>query len=126
MGALMTGDQPADIPRRRVLIAEDEYFVALDIAVTLKRRGVEVIGPASTVEHALTLIETASHLDAAVIDINLQGQLAFPIADVLERRGVPFIFTTGYDKSSLPEQYRTVPCCQKPVSVTTIAELLCI
>jgi two-component SAPR family response regulator len=122
----MTGAQPADIPARRVLVVEDEYFVALDIAVTLKRRGIEVIGPASTVERALTLIGAASHLDGAVIDVNLQGQLAFPIADLLAKRGVPFIFTTGYDSSSLPERYRAVPCCQKPVNVTTIAELLCI
>ncbi len=86
---------------RRVLIVEDEPLVALDMEETLRGLGCEVVGPTATLAEALRLLEEeAQRLDAAVLDVNLGGHAAFPVADALVRRGVPVLFATGY--SELP------------------------
>jgi two-component sensor histidine kinase/CheY-like chemotaxis protein len=85
----------------RVLVAEDEALIATDAAETLRSLGCEVVGPAGTVEQAMTLAETAERLDAAVLDVNLGGQPSFPPATLLAGLGVPVVFATGY--SELPE-----------------------
>jgi CheY-like chemotaxis protein len=113
-----------DLTGRCVLIVEDEYFVARDIVEEFEIRGAEIIGPASTVERALNLIETSKHLDGAVIDINLRGETSFSIADDLRKRGIPFVFTTGYDSSIIPERHWVVARCEKPVTPATIAKVL--
>jgi CheY-like chemotaxis protein len=98
---------------RRVLIAEDEYFLADDMARVLQKLGVHVVGPVSSTDKALALLREEP-LDAAVLDINLKGQMVFPVADALREQGVPFIFATGYDASIVPEAYRDVPRWEKP------------
>jgi PAS domain S-box-containing protein len=91
----------ASLAGRRVLLVEDEPLVAMDAETTLRALGCEVAGPASTLPEALRLAEAeAPRLDAAVLDVNLGGQAAFPVADLLVRRGVPVVFATGY--SELP------------------------
>lgn len=80
---------------RHVLLAEDEALVALELAETLAELGCVVAGPAATLAEALRLAEQEP-LDAAVLDVNLRGQAAFPAADMLVRRGVPVLFVTGY------------------------------
>jgi DNA-binding NtrC family response regulator len=86
----------------RVLIVEDEHLVALALADDLEDIGAIVVGPASTVEHALYLIDE-HEVEAAVLDIKLQSQLVFPVADALAGRGVPFVFTTGFDTGLVPD-----------------------
>ena len=101
--------------RRRVLVVEDEYLVAQDLAQELEDLGVEVLGPVARVEDALALLASgAAQPDAAVLDVNLGGRMAFPVVDVLRGRGVPIVFVTGYDPASLPQAYARVPCCEKP------------
>jgi CheY-like chemotaxis protein len=74
--------------------------------------------------------ELAAHGDfnAAILDVNLEGQEIFPVADILAKRGLPFVFVTGYGESSLPPPYRNRPALQKPFQVdrlkTTLASLL--
>lgn len=97
----------------RVLVVEDDYFIARDLADMLKRIGLEVVGPASRIDAALTLIATAAP-DAAMLDVNLQGERVFPLADELAKQGIPFLFVTGYDASDLPAAYRHVPRVEKP------------
>jgi len=87
---------------RRVLIAEDELLVAMEVAQTLRDLGCEVLGPAATVEEALRLAQAeAGTIDAAVLDVNLAGRPSFPAADILAGQGVPVVFATGY--GDLPE-----------------------
>jgi DNA-binding NtrC family response regulator len=100
-------------PTCRVLFVEDEAMVSMLIEDMLLDLGVEVVGPASTMDHALTLAREAE-IEAAVLDINIGGQLTYPIADILQGRGIPVIFATGYGSAVLPERFRDTPTLHKP------------
>jgi CheY-like chemotaxis protein len=101
----------------KILLVEDEYLVASDLADALGDLGARVIGPAGTVRDALSLIEKEErHLDAAVLDINLRDERIYPVADELQAAGVPFVFTTGYDAAVIPTAYAEIPRCPKPVN----------
>jgi len=63
-------------------------------------------------------------LDGAVLDINLRGERAYPVADALSDRGVPFVFTTGYDTQVIPAPYARVPRCEKPVDLEQLSRWL--
>jgi CheY-like chemotaxis protein len=110
---------------RCLLVVEDEYLIAADLTASLESLGVEVIGPAASVEEALGLVATdGNRLDGAVLDINLRNERVFPVADVLTARGVPFIFTTGYDGAAVPGHYAGAPRCQKPVDNAQLLQWL--
>ena len=109
---------------RRLLVVEDEYFIAAEMVHALGKVGAVVIGPAATVEGALRLIESTDALDGAFLDINLRGQAAYPIADLLLSRALPFVFATGYEASCIPADYADVPRCEKPVSASAVADAL--
>ena len=111
------------LSRRRVLVVEDEYFLADDLAHALRKLGAEVVGPVPTRDKALALLE-AEALDAAVLDINLKGETVFPVADALSKAGVPFVFATGYDEAALPAAYRDVPRWEKPFRPQDLAKAL--
>jgi DNA-binding NtrC family response regulator len=106
---------------KRVLIAEDEYYLASDLAKYLRRLGAEVLGPVSTVQMAADFAEDA---DAAVLDINLQGEFCFPVADMLAERNVPFAFLSGYDSIAIPSRFEHVSFLRKPTSWKTVAGFL--
>lgn len=101
---------------RRILVVEDEYLIALDVAESLRALGAEVVGPIPTLEKALDAIDADPALDGAVLDVNLHGTMVFPVADRLAERNVPFFFTTGYEGGSIPERYAAIRRCEKPVS----------
>jgi DNA-binding response OmpR family regulator len=102
---------------RRVLIVEDEALVAMMFEDGLLEAGAEVIGPAASVEEALLLIDKATAgggLNAAVLDINLEGAVVSPVADRLAALGVPFVFTTGYGEHCDRGLHATRPLLAKP------------
>jgi DNA-binding NarL/FixJ family response regulator len=109
---------------RRILVAEDEYLVAFDLRDELELAGATVLGPAPSVDAALDLIAANSHIDAAVLDINLDGEFVFAAADALIVRNVPLLFTTGYDQAATPERYRHLPRCEKPFDPAEIVSRL--
>ncbi|MEA2990075.1 MAG: hypothetical protein QOG83_2786 [Alphaproteobacteria bacterium] len=110
---------------RCLLVVEDEYLLAADLAASLESLGVEVVGPAASVEEALSLVENkGGRLDGAVLDINLRNERVYPVADVLTARGVPFVFTTGYDAMSIPTAYACTPRCEKPVDKAQLVRWL--
>ena len=84
---------------RRILVVEDEFLLMEDLCRDLQDAGAVVVGPAPSVAQALALIETEPAIDAAILDVNLGGEMAFPVADALQRRDCPFVFTTGYSDS---------------------------
>lgn len=113
-----------ELSRRRVLVVEDEYFVADDISRELRAHGADILGPVPTLEDALGLLGREERIDGAVLDVNLRGEMAFPVADALMARGVPFVFSTGYDPSVMPPRYRDVPRWEKPYRYGDLARAL--
>lgn len=101
---------------RRVLIAEDELLIAIDLAEAFEREGARVIGPVSSVERALSLIEHEGAIDFGILDLDLGGELVFPLADELAHRNIPFMFTTGYDAGAIPPRFEDVVRLEKPAT----------
>ena len=99
----------------RILVVEDEYYLADDLQRVARRLGAEVIGPAPTPEKALALLDEAARVDLAVLDIKLSGETVYDVADALAARGVPFIFATGYHPGAIPARFDQVPRWIKPV-----------
>lgn len=108
----------------RVLVVEDEYMLADELRLELDEVEAIVLGPAGTVEDAQALIEAEQRIDGAILDINLHGEMAFPVADLLHERGVPFVFTTGYDETVIPPRFAKVTRCEKPVNIAKITRAI--
>ena len=106
---------------RRVLVVEDEYFLAEDIVQILKEMGARIIGPVGELEEATNLVNADAAIDAAVVDVNLRNELAFPLARILRARKVPFLFTTGYDGSSIEREFQDVQLWEKPLDLSAMA-----
>ncbi len=108
----------------RILVVEDMFLVAEDLADQLAGWGCEVIGPLSRVEAALKCIEEKG-LDGALLDVNLDGETSFPIAAALAARQVPFIFLTGYDReTAFPAEFRPAPKLAKPVIPNALVQMM--
>ena len=99
-------------PVRRILVVEDEPFIAMGLEQLLPKLGYEVVSVASHLREALTKAE-AGGFDLAILDVNLSGELSYRVADVLLARGVPFIFCTAYADVAFG-RYAHVPVLQKP------------
>src|SRR3712207_9551920 len=100
---------PEEILRgKRVLVVEDDYFLAEDMRTDLERAGAEVVGPIPRLKQALDLLARGERLDGTVLDINLAGEMVYPLADALRERGVPFVFATGYEEKNIPSCYADV------------------
>ncbi|OHV86495.1 response regulator [Mesorhizobium sp. ORS 3428] len=110
------------IPGLRILVVEDSFLIACDLADELKAAGCTVIGPEPSVEQALKSIDGVT-LDGAVLDVNLRGERSFPIAEHLATRDVPFVFLTGYDSTTIfPDRFRDSPRLSKPVESKLLIE----
>jgi DNA-binding response OmpR family regulator len=108
---------------QQVLIVEDEYFLAQDLAEYFHALGARVLGPVGTVADALRLLES-TEVQAAVLDVNLRGERVYPVADLLRDKGVPFVFASGYGGELEPAAYADIPRCIKPVDFATLAGTL--
>lgn len=115
----------SDVTGWRVLLVEDEFVLALGLSDTLADLGAEVIGPVASVADALKLIEQVPEMDAAVLDVNLGDEVVYPVADALLARGVPFLFSTANDRTTLPARYANVALCRKPFRPAQFREALC-
>jgi CheY-like chemotaxis protein len=123
---MMSAHPQPSLTGRRVLVVEDEYFLADDLGRALTQLGAEVLGPVATREEAFELLASGERIDLAVLDINLQGESVFPVADTLLEQGVPFLFATGYDQTAIPLQYQQVPRWEKPFAPEALAHALSI
>jgi CheY-like chemotaxis protein len=108
---------------RRILVVEDEALIAMLVEDALLDAGADVLGPAATVEEALALFESGAP-EAAVLDINLAGQVSTPVADLLAERGVPFVVATGYGAAGLPDRHQGAPVLAKPYDPQELVETL--
>lgn len=105
-----------------VLIVEDEMALAMMLEDLLEDAGYRVL-KAARLPAAVALAESAQ-IDAAILDINLAGTAVFPAADVLRRRGIPFVFTSGYGRDGLPPDYLHSPMLQKPYDGARLQQAL--
>lgn len=94
--------------RPRVLLVEDEFLLSTVLIADLRAAGYEVIGPCSTLSTATQAVQSQS-LDGAILDINLRGELVYPVAEELARRRIPFVFLSGYALVNMPERFRSYP-----------------
>lgn len=122
--ALRPDRRTAGLSGLRILVVEDEFFIADDLADALRAQGVEVVGPVSTLRAALDLVGTGAPLDFAVVDVNLDGDAAFAVGDALIARDVPFMFATGYERDFLPVRFQSVPYWEKPFDPLALARAL--
>jgi len=108
----------------RLLVVEDEYFIADDLARGLEKAGAIVLGPVGAPDTALDLIDEVPRIDGAILDINLAGDMVYPVAERLLDRRVPFVFATGYERVAIPERFAAITRCEKPVSADTVGRAL--
>jgi CheY-like chemotaxis protein len=98
----------------QILLVENEWLIAEQMAEMLTQLGFDVVGPAPHSRRALALINE-SDVCAAVLDVNLSDERSFPIAEALAQRGIPFVFVTGYEEHDLPAEFSASPILTKPV-----------
>jgi len=116
MTTKLATEQATPLAGLRVLVVEDDYFIADEICTTLRNGGAEVLGPSPDLEHGLHMVKS-ERVDCAVLDINLHGDLAFSLAAELRKRGTPAIFATGYDQSVLRGPFSDSVRLEKPINL---------
>lgn len=100
---------------KRVLIVEDEALLALELQFAFEDEGAEVIGPAMSLDMALGVVALHDEIDYAVLDVDIAGKEVYPVAAILQQRGVPFLFHTGHgSRSQLAAMFPGAVTCIKP------------
>jgi len=117
------GAAKPDLNGRRILVVEDSPVIGPFTADLLSELGCEVLGPAPNMAAARELVE-AGEFDAALIDIHIRGERVFPLCEMLEAQGVPFVFTSGYADRQMPEKWEDRPRVQKPYTLEQIEKAL--
>jgi CheY-like chemotaxis protein len=120
-GPLNPSDRPLE--GLRVLLVEDVLLVAQEIQSMLEHLGCVVVGPVPRLDRAVERARNDS-IDGAILDVNLKGEEAYPVADELMLRSIPFVFSTGYDAHTVPPEFRNFPRLQKPFSLQELAAIM--
>ena len=114
---------PQSLAGARVLVVEDEFAVLLLVEDMLTELGCTIAGTASRMSEALGMA-SGLELDAAVLDVNINGEPVDPVAEVLASRQVPMVFSTGYGRSGITSRWRSCPVLQKPYRTEELATAL--
>ena len=113
----------ANHDKNRVLIVEDEYLIRMLLEDMLADLGHEVAAVIPRLKEAMTAVDRETY-DVAILDVHLHGESAFPIAEALIAKKIPFVFATGYGERGLPESYRGRPVLQKPFAKDDLERVL--
>ena len=116
----MTATQPLG---GSVFLVEDEVMIRMMVADMLEELGYRVVAEAGEISEAMKLAQPAE-FDIAILDVNVNGKVISPVAELISARKRPFIFATGYGSSGLPEEYRDRPALQKPFQLETLAKMI--
>ncbi|MEM9432621.1 MAG: response regulator [Pseudomonadota bacterium] len=109
---------------QRILIVEDEVLLAHDVCASVAEAGATVTGPFHKLEDAYDAA-TDARFEAAILDVDIAGKLVFPVADLLEAKGIPFVFHTARPESqTLRTRYTETPICGKPAALDWLLRLL--
>jgi DNA-binding NtrC family response regulator len=117
----MEAHKPTSLKDKRILIVEDQYLIAADLSRALEMLGGVIVGPVASSEAARVQL-AQSDVDLAFLDIHLDEEMVFPLADELEQRGIPFIFATGHDAAILPDRFKSKFRLEKPFTVQSVQE----
>ena len=110
-------------PRGSVFLVEDEVMIRMMVADMLEELGYTVAAEAGDIAEAIHLAQTTFY-DFAILDVNVNGKVISPVADLVKARNLPFIFATGYGSSGLPEEYRDRPALQKPFQIESLGKAI--
>src|SRR5260221_5974259 len=102
-----------------VFLVEDEVMIRMMVADMLEELGYSVAAEAGEINEAIRLAQSAQ-FDLAILDVNVNGKVISPVAELIDSRNIPFVFATGYGSSGLPEEYRGRPGLPKPFQVGTL------
>ena len=116
----MTAIRPAGCS---VFLVEDEVMIRMMVTDMLEELGYTVAAEAGEINEAIRLAES-TFFDLAILDVNVNGKVISPVADLIKARNKPFIFATGYGFSGLPEEYRDRPALQKPFQLETLGRMI--
>jgi DNA-binding LytR/AlgR family response regulator len=109
----------------KILVVEDNYLIAEHVSAILDRQGCEVLGPVPRVEAGLALVERGPRPDCALLDVNLNGELCFPLAQALADDHVPIVFLTGYDdRAIIPPELSSAAVLGKPLEDERLVGIL--
>src|SRR6516164_10826925 len=106
-----------------VFLVEDEVMIRMMVADMLEELGYSIAAEAGDISEAIRLAQSTD-FDLAILDVNVNGKVISPVADLIKARNRPFIFATGYGSSGLPEEYRDRPSLQKPFQIETLGKLI--
>ncbi len=112
-----------ELAGKRVLIVEDELLVAMLVEDMLADAGCVVVGPFARLPVAMAAARVEA-VDVALLDVNVAGEMVFPVAHMLEGRGIPFLFVTGYGQAALPLDRPHWRACAKPFQPQHLTECL--
>jgi DNA-binding NtrC family response regulator len=117
-----TGDRQV-LGQASIFLVEDEVLIRMMLADMVEELGHRVVAEAGNIQVAQALAET-TFFDVAILDINIAGSSIAPVAAIIARRGLPFIFVSGYGLASRPEEFIERPALQKPVSISILGETI--
>jgi len=106
-----------------VFLVEDDVMIRMMVADMLEELGYRIAAEAGEISEAIRLAQSID-FDLAILDVNVNGKVISPVADLIRARNRPFIFATGYGSSGLPEEYRDRPSLQKPFQIETLARVI--
>ena len=107
----------------RVFLVEDEAMIRMMVVDMIEELGHVVAAEAGQIDQALELAQSAE-FDLAILDVNLNGKVITPVAELITARGRPIIFATGYGSEGVPEEFRGLPALQKPFRLEVLAALI--
>ena len=106
-----------------VFLVEDEVMIRMMVADMLEELGYSIAAESGEIGDALKLAQSVE-FDLAILDVNVNGKVISPVADLIAARNRPFIFATGYGSSGLPPEYRDRPALQKPFQIESLARMI--
>lgn len=119
----MSGNQDS-MSGQRVLIVEDDYTVAYAVADMATALGAHILGPLPSVAAARAAVTPNARIDLVLLDLRLQGEMSWPVVDLLQQRGIPVVLTSNTPPREIPARYADVPLHPKPMNETELAQLL--
>lgn len=110
----------------RVLVVEDDMLLFMAIEDILVSDGYVVVGPVRSVDAAIDAVQLPDHFDVALLDVNIAGEAIDPVAHLLQQRGIPFVFSTGYDCTNILNRWPSALAIQKPWWPETLLNTLAV